>query len=64
MIASLKVRLNNGSKVGVIIMELSKGFDSLNHELLLAELKAYGVDSNSVPSVNSNLTNRLQRCKK
>ena len=45
-------------------MELSKGFDSLNHELLLAELKAYGVDSNSVPSVNSNLTNRLQRCKK
>ena len=48
MIESWKVRLNNRSKVGVIIMDLSKAFDSLNHELLLAKLKAYGLDSNLV----------------
>ena len=39
MTESWKVRLNNGSKVGVIIMDLSKAFDSLNHELLLTKLK-------------------------
>ena len=37
-IESWKVRLN-GSKVGVMITDLSKAFDSLNHELLL---KTYG----------------------
>ena len=64
MIESWKVRLNNGSKVGVIIMDLSKGFDSLNHELLLlAKLKAYGLDKNSVRFMKSYLTNRLQSCK-
>ena len=31
-------------------MDISKAFDSLNHELLLTKLKAYGLDSNSVTS--------------
>ena len=63
IIKSLKLRLNNGSKVGVIIMDLPKAFDSLNHELLLTKLKAYRLDSNSVTFMKSYLTNRLQRCK-
>ena len=44
-------------------MDLSKVFDSLNHELLLTKLKAYGLDSNLVSFMKSYLTNRLQRCK-
>ena len=63
MIESWKVRLNNGSKVGVIIMDLSKAFDSLNHNLLITKLKAYGLDSNSVTFIKDYLTNRLQPCK-
>ena len=63
MIESWKVRQNGGSKLGVIIIDLSKAFDSLNHELLLRKLKAYGLDSNSVTFMKSYLTNRLQRCK-
>ena len=63
MIESWKFRLNNGSKVGVTIMDLSKAFDSLNHELLLTRLKAYSLDSNSVTFMKSFLTNKLQHCK-
>ena len=44
-------------------MDVSKAFDSLNYELLLGKLKAYGLDSNSVTFMKSYLTNRLQRCK-
>ena len=62
-IESWKAKLNNGSKVGVIIMDLSKAFDSLNHDLLLAKLEAYGLDNNAVSFMRSYLTNRLQRCK-
>ena len=59
MIEPWKVKLNNRSKVGVIIMDLSKAFDSLNYELPLAKLKAYGLDSNSLTFMKSYLTNRL-----
>ena len=48
MIESWKARLNNGTKFGGIIMDLSKVFDSLNHNLLLSKFKAYGVDNNPV----------------
>ena len=62
-IKSSKLRLNNGSKVGVIIMNLSKVFDSLNHKLILKKLSAYGLDNNSVTFMRSYFTNRSQRCK-
>ena len=39
MIESWKVRLNNRSKVVVIIMDLSKVFDNLNNKLRLTKLK-------------------------
>ena len=51
------------SKVGVIIIGLSKAFVSLNHDLLLAKLEAYGLDNIVVSFMRSYLPNRLQRCK-
>ena len=39
MIETWKTKLNMGHEVGVIFMNLSKAFDSLNHELLIAKLK-------------------------
>ena len=63
MIESWKVKLNNGSKVGVLIMDLPKAFDSLNHDLLMEKLEAYVLDNNAVSFMRSYLTNRLQRCK-
>ena len=58
-----KVRQNNGSKVGIIILDSSEAFNSLNHELLLPKLKAYGSDNNLVIFMKNYLTNRLQCCK-
>ena len=36
IIEAWKTKLIMGHKVGVIYMDLSKAFDSLNHELLIA----------------------------
>ena len=47
MIESWKARSNN-AKVGSLKMDLSKAFDSLNHNLFLIKLKAYGLNNNSV----------------
>ena len=42
MIETWRGMLNKGNKVGAIIMDLYKAFDTLNHNLLLYKLKAYG----------------------
>ena len=37
----LEKKLDNGEKVGVIFMDLSKAFDMINHSLLLAKLQSF-----------------------
>ena len=63
MIETLKTKLNMSHKVGAIYMNLSKAFDSLNHELLIANLKCYGLDQHAVELFRSYLSNRYQCCK-
>ena len=53
MIESWKDRLSNGSAVEVLIMDLSKAFGSLDHDLLFAKLEAYGLDNNAVSFMRS-----------
>ena len=52
-----------GHEVGVTYTDLFKAFDSLNHELLIAKLKCYGLDQNAVEFFRSYLSNRNQCCK-
>ena len=47
----------------MVLMDLSKAYDCIPHDLLLAKLEAYGFSLESLDFMNSYLTNRLQRVK-
>ena len=61
MLELWKEALDKGKSVGAIFMDLSKAFDTLNHDLLIAKLEAYGFSENSLNYIQSYLRNRLQR---
>ena len=63
MIETWKTKLNTGHTVGIIYMDLSKAFGSLNHELVIAKLKCYQLDQNAVEFFRSYLSNQYQCCK-
>ena len=63
MTETSKTKLNMGHKVGVMYMDLSKAFDSLNHDLIITKLKCYGLDQNAVEFFRSYYSNRYQCCK-
>ena len=55
--------LDRKGKVGLFMMDLSKAFDCINHDLLLAKLNAYGFDKNCLKLIYSYLKGRNQRVK-
>ena len=44
MFENWKKNLDKGGKCGALFVDLSKVFDCLQHDLLLAKLNAYGFD--------------------
>ena len=63
LIEKWKITLDKQGFAGALLMDLSKAFDTLNHDLLLAKLHAYGLSKNALALVKSYLTNRWQRTK-
>ena len=48
MLEKWKKALNKGENVCTISMDLSKSFDSMNHDLLLGKLKEDGFSENTL----------------
>ena len=63
MIEKWKKHLDNNGIAGALLMDLSKAFDTLNHELLIAKLEAYGFDKDALAILLSYLSERWQRTK-
>jgi hypothetical protein len=49
--------------VAAVLMDLSKAFDCLPHDILLDKLSAYGMSTDSVSLLESYLSNRKQQIK-
>ena len=55
--------LDKGGISGALLTDLSKAFDCLLHDLLIAKLAAYGFDYDSLVFIQSYLSERQQRTK-
>lgn len=55
-----RMNLDSGKIVGAILMDLSKAFDCIPHDILIAKLNAYGFDRNSLKYIFSYLKGRRQ----
>jgi len=58
-----KMALDNNEVVGCILMDLSKAFDLIPHDLLIAKLSAYGFSLNACALIKDYLSSRRQRVK-
>ena len=61
MLKNFKEALDKGNSVSAIFMDLFKAFDTLNHDLLIAKLEAYGFSAKSLSYIHSYLIRRLQK---
>ena len=64
IVEKFRKSLDNKGFAAAILMDLSKAFDCMNHELLLAKLYFYGFSKMAITMIHSYLVKRFQRVKK
>ena len=60
---NVKMSLDKKQCVGAVLTDLSKAFDSIPYDLLIAKLDAYNMSRDALVLIASYLRNRLQRVK-
>ena len=63
MIEKWRKTLDKGGETGAVLTDLSKAFDSIDHNLLIAKLDAYVFEKQSIDLLHLYLTKRKQRTK-
>ena len=63
MLEKWKLSVDNKGFAGGVLMDLSKAFDTINHQLLLAKLHAYGFTKQTLAIICSYLPNQKQKIK-
>ena len=58
MLEKWKLSIDNKGFAGGVLMDLSKAFDTINHQLLLAKLPAYRLSQQALVIICSYLSNR------
>ena len=63
MIEKWKKAVDNGNVFGALLTDLSKAFDCLPHDLIIAKLNSYGFNLTALNLIHNYLTKRKQRTK-
>ena len=63
MIELWRKALDNRKSAGAVLTDLSKAFDCLNHDMLIAKLHAYGFDNGALNYTQDYLNDRKQHTK-
>ena len=63
MVEKWRKTLDEGGETGAALTDLSKVFDCIDHNLLIAKLSAYGFEKQSINFIYSYLAKRKQRTK-
>ena len=63
MIEKWRKTFDKGGETGAVLTDLSKAFDCIDYNLLIAKLDAYGFEKQSIDFLHLYLTKRKQRTK-